>query len=59
MSATEQLEAAMKALKFYRDGFRYHPKRTSTGINMSEWKPTEALPDDCGERARSLEADHG
>lgn len=47
----EELEAA---LQFYKDGFRYHPKRTSTGINLSEWKPTEELLNDCGEIARAV-----
>ena len=46
----KELEAA---LQFYKDGFRYHAKRTSTGINLSEWKPTEELLNDCGETARS------
>lgn len=41
----------MSALKFYRDNFKLHPKRSKTGLNMSEWKPTEALLDDCGNRA--------
>jgi hypothetical protein len=39
------------ALRFYKDGFKYHPKRTITGINLSEWKPTEELLNDCGETA--------
>jgi len=47
----KELEAA---LQFYRDGFRYHVKRTSMGINLSEWKPTEELLNDCGETARSV-----
>lgn len=47
----KELEAA---LQFYKDGFRYHVKRTSTGINLSEWKPTEELLNDCGETARSV-----
>lgn len=52
-----KLAAANKALEFYRDGFKYHPKRTATGINISEWKPTNALLEDCGETARAaLEA---
>ena len=49
-----KLAAAEKALEFYRDSFKYHPKRTSTGINVSEWKPTQALLDDCGETARAV-----
>jgi len=48
-----EVERLREALTFYRDGFQYHPKRTKTGINLSEWKPTEALLDDCGERARA------
>lgn len=48
-----KLAVAEKALEFYRDGFKYHPKRTSTGINVSEWKPTQTLLDDCGETARA------
>ena len=48
-----KLAAAERALEFYRDGFKYHPKRTSTGINVSEWKPTQTLLDDCGETARA------
>lgn len=44
----KKLEAA---LQFYKDGFRYHAKRTSSGINLSEWKPTEELLNDCGETA--------
>lgn len=47
-SRNKELEAA---LQFYRDGFRYHVKRTSMGINLSEWKPTEELLNDCGETA--------
>jgi len=50
----ERIEALEAALQFYRDGFRYHAKRTSTGINLSEWKPTEELLNDCGETARSV-----
>ncbi|MBM7328757.1 hypothetical protein JS562_37700 [Agrobacterium sp. S2] len=49
-----KIAAAEKALEFYRDGFKYHPKRTSTGINVSEWKPTQSLLDDCGETARAV-----
>lgn len=49
-----QSDEALKALEFYRDGFQYHPKRSKTGINLSEWKPKEALLEDCGERARSV-----
>lgn len=44
----------LTGLEFYRDGFRYHPKRSVTGISLSEWKPTERLLDDCGETARAL-----
>lgn len=44
----------LAGLEFYRDGFRYHPKRSVTGISLSEWKPTERLLDDCGETARAL-----
>jgi len=47
----DRIEALEAALQFYKDGFRYHPKRTSTGINLSEWKPTEELLNDCGEIA--------
>ncbi|NTG07188.1 hypothetical protein [Rhizobium rhizogenes] len=50
----EKLAEAVKVMEFYRDGFKYHPKRSSTGINLSEWKPTPALIDDCGETARSF-----
>lgn len=49
-----KLAVAEKALEFYRDSFKYYPKRTSTGINVSEWKPTQALLDDCGETARAV-----
>lgn len=44
---------ARKALEFYRDGFQFHPKRSKTGIDLSEWKPKDALLEDCGEVARS------
>jgi hypothetical protein len=49
-SRNKELE---EALRFYKDGFKYHPKRTITGINLSEWKPTEELLNDCGETARA------
>lgn len=42
-----------EALEFYRDNFVKHYKRGPTGIDHSTWKPTEALLDDCGERARA------
>lgn len=48
-----ELAKAREALTFYRDGFRYHPKRSRTGVNLSEWRPTEGLLADCGERARA------
>lgn len=40
-----------EALEFYRDNFVKHYKRGPTGLDHSTWKPTEALLDDCGERA--------
>lgn len=49
-----QLAEARRVIEFYRDGFQYHPKRTKTGINLSEWKPKKALLDDCGEIARAF-----
>ncbi|QPF81714.1 Lar family restriction alleviation protein [Bradyrhizobium genosp. L] len=42
-----------EALEFYRDNFKLHQKRTRMGVGLSEWKPTEALLEDCGERARA------
>jgi hypothetical protein len=51
---------AVEALEFYRNGFQLHPKRSKTGVDLSKWKPTEALLEDCGNRAdtalRSLKA---
>jgi hypothetical protein len=49
--AQAQIAAARSALEFYKDGFKYHPRRSKTGINLSECKPTDALLEDCGERA--------
>jgi hypothetical protein len=54
MEMSERNKELETALQFYKDGFRYHVKRTSTGINLSEWKPTEELLNDCGETARSV-----
>lgn len=48
MARIDELEAA---LRFYRDGFVLQPQRTALGIDLSEWKPTEALLDDCGSTA--------
>lgn len=58
MSATiSETRALRDALAFYRDGFQLHPKRTRTGIDLSEWKPKKALLDDCGNIAlNALEA---
>jgi hypothetical protein len=49
----DELERKTKALEFYRDGFTYTPKRTRTGIDLSEWKPSEGLLVDCGNIARA------
>lgn len=46
------IENAIKALELYRDGFTFNPKRTRTGVDLSEWKPNEKLLDDCGNAAR-------
>lgn len=43
-----RIEDMEKALRFYREGFVLHPSRTTLGVAMSEWHPTEALLDDCG-----------
>lgn len=48
----ERIREMEKALEFYRDGFAYFPKRTKTGIDLSEWRPKPVLLDDCGERAK-------
>lgn len=53
LSQSSTITSAREVIEFYRDGFRYHPKRSTTGINLSEWKPTDALLEDCGERARA------
>lgn len=39
------------ALTFYAEGFRFKPLRSASGV-LSEKKPTPALLQDCGERAR-------
>ena len=56
--AAETLNAQSKriktlegALAFYKDGFYLEAKRSRTGVNLSEWKPTESLLNDCGQRA--------
>jgi hypothetical protein len=51
--STPELDKAIAALELYRDGFIYHPKRTKTGVDLSEWKPNEKLLDDCGNAARA------
>jgi multidrug resistance efflux pump len=51
VKAEDQIAAKDAALAFYRDGFFYEPKRSKTGIDLSEWKPKEALLEDCGNRA--------
>ena len=51
MSSEDEIERLRAALAFYRDGFFYEPKRSKTGIDLSEWKPKEALLEDCGNRA--------
>jgi hypothetical protein len=51
-AAERERDELVKVLKFYRDGFRFHPKRSKTGFNISEWKPTEELLDDCGNLAK-------
>ena len=38
----------IEALRFYMDGFSFHPNRTITGIDLSEWKPKPLLLEDCG-----------
>lgn len=57
VSANEQRDAAVReverlreALKFYSEGFIPRPaKRNKYGLNPGlEWKPSEALLDDCG-----------
>lgn len=45
-----QLATARAALCFYRDGFGYSVNARYGGL---EWKPTEALLDDCGNTARA------
>lgn len=53
----KEIVVLREALEFYRDGFQYHPKRSKTGVDLSEWKPKQILLDDCGERAlAALEA---
>lgn len=47
----ELLQEMREALEFYKAGFRFHPKRTSTCVNLSTWEPTAALLEDCGNRA--------
>lgn len=48
---TTEAEKLVKALEFYRDGFEYHPKHSRTGLNLSVWRPKQALLDDCGNLA--------
>ncbi len=45
------LPELVAALEFYRDAFEFHPKRSVTGVDQSEWKPRAELIDDCGNRA--------
>lgn len=40
-----------EALTFYKDGFKFIPKRGPTGLNHSEWQPTDELLMDCGNKA--------
>ena len=42
----------IEALRFYMDGFSFHPNRTITGIDLSEWKPKPLLLEDCGNVAK-------
>ncbi len=42
------------ALEFYRAAFQFHPKRSSTGIDLSAWLPKTVLLEDCGETARAV-----
>lgn len=50
-ATTSDTRILREALTFYRDGFQLHPKRSRTGIDLSEWRPTQALLDDCGNTA--------
>ena len=50
--AQQEIARLRKALEFYQDGFRYYPKYTKLGLNLSEWRPTEELLEDCGNTAK-------
>lgn len=49
-AAVREVERLREALKFYSEGFIPRPaKRNKYGLNPGlEWKPSEALLDDCG-----------
>lgn len=49
----------VEALSFYRDQWVAENNRTRFGLGGLEWRPTEALLDDCGEQARAALAKHG
>lgn len=45
-----KVQELQRALEFYRDGFTFTTNPRRAGL---EWKPTEALLDDCGNLARA------
>ena len=51
--AAEAVNARLReALEFYRNGFERKAKRSRTGLLLSvDYTPTQALLDDCGNRA--------
>lgn len=64
-AAEAKVEKLRGALKFYRNGFERKAKRSKTGLLLSvDYIPTQALLDDCGNRAidalsATTEADNG
>lgn len=54
-SSQAEIQRLRTALAFYRDGFQFHTNPRRAGL---EWKPTEALLDDCGNIARIALAEH-
>lgn len=50
-SPPPEIEDLKRALEFYRDGFEFITNKRYGGL---EWKPTEALLDDCGNTARAV-----
>lgn len=54
-SLEEENKRLREALAFYRDRWAYTPNKRYGGL---EWRPSEALLDDCGNLARQALEDH-